>query len=114
MTKCVFCEYDPQLYLAENECFFAIPDKYPVGLGHTLIISKRHCETFFELNPQEVSALQDLSLKVKAKLEARYPCDGFNLVMNCGRAAHQSVAHFHMHIIPRQLHDRVTVFQSIR
>jgi len=99
--NCVFCAYEPGRILAENELFYAIRDKYPVTQGHTLIVSKRHCETYFDLNSAEVVALQELSILVRARLEKDYACSGFNLAMNCGASAGQSIGHFHLHIIPR-------------
>lgn len=111
---CVFCDYDPKRYLAENEYFYAIQDKYPVAKGHTLIVLKRHCSTFFELTPEEVIALQEITLKMKQELDVHYSSEAYNLAMNCGRAAGQSIDHFHLHIIPRKASDKVHAFRRIR
>ena len=111
---CVFCEYDPKYYLAENEFFYAIQDKYPVAKGHTLIVSKRHCDTFFDLNPEEVLALQEITIRIKKELDVHYSSEAYNLAMNCGAAAGQSIGHFHLHIIPRKASDKVSAFRRIR
>jgi len=103
--NCVFCAYEPGRILAENELFYAIRDKHPIARGHTLIVSKRHCETYFDLSAAEVVALQELSVQIKNMLERDLACPGFNLAMNCGQAAGQSIPHFHLHIIPRG-HDK--------
>ena len=98
---CEFCNLDCSVYLAENEHFFAIGDKYPVSKGHTLIISKRHTPDYFTLSPEELVSLHAITLSVKKVLEEKYEPRGYNLAMNCGSVAGQSIPHFHLHIIPR-------------
>lgn len=98
---CPFCQIAPDKYLLENEHFFVIKDIRPVSPGHTLVVSKRHVKDFFGLNPEEMLALRTISAEVKAMLDQKYHSDGYNLAMNCGRAAAQSVFHFHLHFIPR-------------
>lgn len=98
---CVFCELDDSLKLLENEHFFVIKDKRPVSRGHVLIISKRHFETYFALRAEELTALYEISLASKASLDEKYEPTGYNLAINHGQSAGQTVFHFHMHIIPR-------------
>ena len=112
--NCVFCNYDPSLIIAENELCFAVRDKHPVAHGHILVLSKRHVGTFFELDSQEVIALHELSKQVKTILEAEQQCLGYNLAMNCGPAAGQSIPHFHLHLIPRSADDTKPIFQRLR
>jgi diadenosine tetraphosphate (Ap4A) HIT family hydrolase len=112
--SCVFCDMDSHLFIAANEHCFAIWDKYPVSKGHALIIAKRHCEDYFQLSQEEVLAMHRLSKEVQAMLQAGYQPDGYNLAMNCGKAAGQSIAHFHMHIIPRYAKDKPNAFRRFR
>ena len=98
---CVFCTLDASHIIAQNEAFVAIRDKFPVARGHSLVVSKRHVETYFELDHEEQTLLHQLAMQVKALLDEEYAPAGYNLAMNCGKAAGQSVMHFHMHIIPR-------------
>ncbi|GAB1467540.1 HIT family protein [Candidatus Cloacimonadota bacterium] len=112
--SCVFCNLDCAVYITENEAFFAIWDKHPVAKGHALIISKRHIADYFELNKEEVVALQSICLDLKGILGKKYEPSGYNLAMNCGAAAGQSVFHFHMHVIPRYLKEKGNAFARMR
>lgn len=98
---CPFCKIKKDAILAENEYFIAVADIKPASRGHSLIVSKRHVKDYFELGSEEAIALHELSLKLKEMLTEKYQPDGFKLLMNCGKAAGQTVFHFHMHIIPR-------------
>ncbi len=98
--SCVFCNIDPDKYIASNELFYAIPDHKPAVKGHTLIISKRHAETYFELNAEEAALMQEIILTVKQHLDEKYQPRGYKMLMNCGRAAGQQVFHFHLHLLP--------------
>jgi diadenosine tetraphosphate (Ap4A) HIT family hydrolase len=99
--KCIFCKIPSRDFVFENEYFFVIPDKYPVAQGHHLIISKQHRQDYFELSEQESVALLDISRIVRSWLDGRYQPSGYNLAMNCGKSAGQTIFHFHLHIIPR-------------
>ena len=99
--SCIFCNISEDSYIVENAHFFAIKDRAPVTKGHSLIISKRHFQTFFEVSPEEILYLREIVLMLKETLDAQFHPSGFNLGMNCGRHAGQTVFHFHLHIIPR-------------
>ena len=99
--SCIFCSLDCAVYIAENSHFMAIWDKHPVSRGHALIISKRHFADYFDMKDNEAIALQELCSEVKQIIAAKFKPDAYNLAMNCGAAAGQSVFHFHLHIIPR-------------
>lgn len=102
---CPFCATETAQAVLENELAFAIYDQFPVTPGHALIIPKRHVSSFFETTTEEKIALLDLSTKLRAKLlEERSP-DGFNLGINDGPAAGQTVMHLHLHLIPRYAGD---------
>lgn len=99
---CVFCRLDAdRTILASSSLAFAIYDKFPVNPGHTLIIPKRHTANYFDLSAEEQQALFALLNEVKQKLAENYSPDGFNVGINVGEAAGQTVGHVHIHLIPR-------------
>ena len=81
--------------------FHIIKDAYPVSEGHLLIISKEVRKDYFELNEAEREDLSTAILQAKSIIEEKHTPDGYNIGMNCGEAAGQTVFHFHCHIIPR-------------
>lgn len=87
--------------LNANECGFVIRDAFPVSTGHTLVIPKRHIDSFFELSDEERSALLCLLDQAKAGLDAELQPDAYNIGINDGPAAGQTVPHVHIHLIPR-------------
>ncbi len=91
---------------AFNSLAFAVSDKYPVTALHTLIISKRHASTFFDLFEPERHAINQLLDKVRAEIVQKdASVSGFNVGMNNGDTAGQTVCHFHIHLIPRREGD---------
>jgi len=89
-----------------HELVFAIPDGYPVTPLHTLIIPKRHASTFFELGQAEINACTFLVKDQKNRIEDEdHSVDGFNIGMNNGVSAGQTINHWHMHLIPRRTGD---------
>ena len=102
---CVFCNLDKNQILFENELALAFFDGMPVSKGHTLIIPKRHSRNYFELTKEEISAIFELSQKVKEYLDKQYHPDGYNVGFNVDEAGGQSVMHAHMHVIPRYKGD---------
>lgn len=102
--NCVFCNIKEDV-LFENELAVAFFDSFPVSKGHTLIIPRRHCEHYFELTKEEMSAIFELSQKVKDYLDQKYHPDGYNIGFNVKEAGGQSVMHTHMHVIPRYFGD---------
>ncbi|MBC6992290.1 HIT family protein [Hymenobacter sp. BT491] len=101
----VFQRISPAEYVLETQQFFVIWDRYPVSLGHALIISKQLRQDFFELTKDEQLALPQVIELVKSHIEKMYQPHGYNLGMNCGAAAGQTVFHFHCHVIPRYTGD---------
>ena len=97
----VFLEIPKENYIHETENFFLIRDKFPVSPGHTLIITKALKTDYFELSDDEKSQLNNLLQVAKDLVEKEYQPDGYNIGMNCGEYAGQTVMHFHCHLIPR-------------
>jgi diadenosine tetraphosphate (Ap4A) HIT family hydrolase len=90
--------------LSEEFCY-ARWDGHPVNKGHALIIPSRHFANYFEATPEERQALWDLVGTVKGMITEKHKPDGFNLGINIGTAAGQSVFHLHIHVIPRYKGD---------
>ncbi|HYE82309.1 MAG TPA: HIT family protein [Clostridia bacterium] len=104
--SCIFCDYlISKNYIAENELAFAIYDNFPVGKGHVLIIPKRHFAAFFDATSEEVSAFYDLVSLIKKLLDEELKPDGYNIGINIGEAAGQTIFHLHIHVIPRYSGD---------
>lgn len=100
-----FSEIPTTRILFENDYFFIVEDAFPVSPGHMLIISKAVKEDFFSLSLEEKQALP-LAIEVaKELIEKTHKPDGYNIGMNCGMAAGQTVFHFHCHVIPRYKGD---------
>lgn len=102
MEGCVFCggiEKDRVLF--ETTQWIAMYDKYPVSKGHVLLIPKEHRETFFDLSDSLLESLKFRINDVKNILDAKFYPSGYNIGVNCGKSAGQTVMHCHIHIIPR-------------
>jgi diadenosine tetraphosphate (Ap4A) HIT family hydrolase len=80
-------------------------DRYPVSEGHVLVVPFRHVPDFFDLNREEQSALLGLLTRARVSLPFNRPPDGFNVGINVGTAAGQTVMHAHVHLIPRYAGD---------
>jgi len=91
--------------LFKNDYFFIIKDAFPVSPGHLLIISNLVKTNFFELTKDEQLNLNEVILIAKELIEKEYSPDGYNIGMNCGEAAGQTIFHFHCHVIPRYFGD---------
>ncbi len=103
-----FSAFDPHKdrVLAEDELAFVIQDLYPVTDGHLLVIPKRHAETYFDLVRPEINALNRLLLDQKERIEKEDDSvTGFNVGINSGESAGQTVFHCHIHLIPRRKND---------
>jgi diadenosine tetraphosphate (Ap4A) HIT family hydrolase len=98
LISCPFCEQEA---IAENRLTYARLDKFPVTIGHTLVLPKRHAETWFHMTQEEQRSAGTLINQVKAYLDKKYAPDGYNIGVNCGKASGQTVPHAHIHVIPR-------------
>jgi diadenosine tetraphosphate (Ap4A) HIT family hydrolase len=97
----LFSDLEKERILFQDEHFLIIRDGYPVSPGHLLVISNRVVESYFDLTDEERAALGPMILKAKGIIEAEHKPSGYNIGMNCGLAAGQTVMHFHCHLIPR-------------
>jgi diadenosine tetraphosphate (Ap4A) HIT family hydrolase len=98
---CPFCTLPPVRIVKENGLAVLIRDAYPVSPGHSLVIPKRHIGSWFEASPEEVSAVLELLEDAKTMADAEHHPDSYNIGINDGPAAGQTVPHLHMHLIPR-------------
>ena len=105
-TSCPFCTLDSSRIIAANGLAVVLYDAYPVSPGHSLMVPKRHIASFFEATREEQTALLDLLTAMKLLLQKERNPDGFNIGINDGAAAGQTVMHLHIHLIPRCAGDR--------
>jgi diadenosine tetraphosphate (Ap4A) HIT family hydrolase len=103
---CPFCTLADSRIVASNDFALVIRDGFPISPGHTLIIPRRHIGSFFELTGGERTSLLVLLDQAKEDLDGKFQPDGFNIGINDGAAAGQTVPHLHIHLIPRFLGDR--------
>ena len=100
-----FTSIEPSKILYKNDFFFIIKDGFPVNPGHLLIISNHVRKDYFHLTQAEKENLNEVILTAKEIIEREHQPDGFNIGMNCGEVAGQTVFHFHCHLIPRYAGD---------
>jgi diadenosine tetraphosphate (Ap4A) HIT family hydrolase len=99
---CPFCQrLDLPDLLAGNDLAAAFWDSFPVSPGHALVVPRRHVADLFELAPDEQAALWRLLPEVRARVDAHHAPTGYNVGVNVGEAAGQTVGHAHVHLIPR-------------
>jgi ATP adenylyltransferase len=102
-TDCIFCDLGAGRIIAENELCIAIKDGFPVTEGHTLIIPKRHVADYFDLYQPERNAIEAMLHEQRQSiLEKDNTVTGFNVGINAGASAGQTVFHVHVHLIPRR------------
>ncbi|HEV3168447.1 MAG TPA: HIT domain-containing protein, partial [Isosphaeraceae bacterium] len=112
---CMFCAMEADRVLLENALALAFVDRFPVTEGHTLVIPKRHVESYFELGRPEVNACNELLEATRTKLEKDDPTvTGFNIGVNAGTSAGQTIPHCHIHLIPRRDGDVATPEGGVR
>ena len=104
-SDCLFCHLPAERIAGNNEFGLIVRDAYPVSPGHTLIIPKRHIGSFFELTTEERNALMALLDQARTELQSSHQPQGYNIGINDGAAAGQTVPHLHIHLIPRYQDD---------
>lgn len=103
-SDCRFCTAAmKQRMTAEYQSVWAMADRFPVAPGHHLIMPKRHTPDWFSMSAEECRDAEQLLRLLKEKLQASDPSiTGFNIGMNCGSSAGQTIFHAHIHLIPRR------------
>jgi ATP adenylyltransferase len=104
--NCVFCNLEPERVIAENHLSVAVLDRYAVTSHHMLIIPKRHVAGYFDLHQPEINAVHRLLLEMKEQIRRDDDqVTSFNVGVNVGEDAGQTIMHVHMHLIPRRYGD---------
>lgn len=109
--ECIFCKWaekrgvESQHVVASFEHCYAIKDEFPVSNGHILIIPYTHTENWFTASDEVRQNMMQALQQIKNLLDREHQPDGYNIGMNCGTAAGQSVMHLHLHLIPRYQGD---------
>ena len=104
-SNCPFCQLDAARFVFADGVTLVIRDAFPVSPGHTLIIPRRHVGSFFQLTAPERESMFELLTQAKVELDETLQPDGFNIGINDGTAAGQTVPHLHLHLIPRYRGD---------
>ncbi len=103
---CVFCSVSSDRVIADNALAYAIRDAFPVTDGHLLVIPKRHTENYFSLTQDELLACDGLLRQLRDHFRDKDSfVEGFNIGINVGAVAGQTVFHCHIHLIPRRSGD---------
>jgi diadenosine tetraphosphate (Ap4A) HIT family hydrolase len=105
MNTCPFCAVSADRILLQNELMAAIHDAFPLSKGHTLVIPRRHVTSVFELNEDEFVAMWLTVHEVRKVLQTAHRPSAFNVGINDGKEAGQTVSHAHVHVIPRYTGD---------
>jgi ATP adenylyltransferase len=108
MTRCVFCEQiaTKGVPVAELAKAVLLRDRFPVTDGHLLAVPRRHCDEFFELDDDEMRDLWKLLTEGRQRIVRKDPSvEGFNVGVNAGVVAGQTISHVHIHLIPRRAGD---------
>lgn len=102
---CLFCEIPESEIIVNHDLCFARWDKFPVSPGHLLVIPKRHFVSVFDATAGEFQAFREVLVLARKVIEKEYRPDGYNIGVNDGQTAGQSVFHVHIHVIPRYQGD---------
>jgi diadenosine tetraphosphate (Ap4A) HIT family hydrolase len=105
VTTCPFCTLPQARIRGSNRSGLWILDAYPISPGHSLVIPLRHIGSFFEATAQERTELLELLEDAKSMIDAQHHPQGYNIGINDGAAAGQTVPHLHIHLIPRYAGD---------
>lgn len=101
MKRCPFCDPDENLIIWKDENVYVVRDLYPVSASHTLIIPFRHFASVFDATDDELHSISRALRFRKEQLERSLAADGYNIGVNEGTAAGQTIHHVHIHLIPR-------------
>lgn len=101
LTKCPFCTMAANRIIDRNAIGLVVRDAYPVSSGHTLVIPERHFVSFFDATETERVGLMSLLVSAKVQIDAEFAPAGYNVGVNDGSSAGQTIPHLHIHLIPR-------------
>ena len=104
-SDCFLCKLPSERIIAECKLTYTIRDGYELSPGHSLILPKRHMPTFFDVTVDEQAALFAAIQQAKQELDREFSPDGYNIGINNGEFAGQSIPHLHIHLIPRYRGD---------
>jgi diadenosine tetraphosphate (Ap4A) HIT family hydrolase len=105
-TACPFCSPAPDRVVTSSSLTLTLRDLFPVSPGHTLIIPRRHFPSLLEATPEEIAEIWQALRQAANDLTREHQPDGFNVGINVGQAAGQTVMHLHVHLIPRYAGDQ--------
>src|SRR5262245_43465384 len=103
--ECLFCTPDSSRVFLETELVLGLWDAFPVADGHALLLARRHVASWFDASDSERQALTEAIHVARQEILRRFAPDGFNIGVNVGEAAGQTIAHLHIHVIPRYRGD---------
>jgi diadenosine tetraphosphate (Ap4A) HIT family hydrolase len=113
-SDCPFCDVPPERVVDGTDLALVVEDAFPVSPGHTLILPRRHVPSYFDLSAAELMAVSELLLRAQRRLATERSPSGFNVGINVGDAAGQTVMHAHVHLIPRYRGDVVDPQGGVR
>jgi histidine triad (HIT) family protein len=106
---CLFCKIAagevPAKVVDSDERTISFMDINPATRGHALVIPRRHSRDIHEVDPEDLAACMEAARRLAARARDRLGADGVNILNSCGRAAWQTIFHFHVHVIPRYQDD---------
>jgi len=102
---CPFCSVPGERTIDADELAVVIRDGFPVSRGHSLVIPRRHVASWFDVTPEEQRSLLQLLARARRQIDDEFAPDGYNIGINDGPAAGQTVRHLHIHLIPRYAGD---------
>lgn len=105
LMDCPFCSIPVERIISDGKFGFVVRDAFPLSFGHSLVISKRHVSSFFDLKNEEKHEMITLLDHAKNALDSELSPEGYNVGINDGQAAGQTVPHLHIHLIPRYKGD---------
>jgi histidine triad (HIT) family protein len=109
MSDCIFCKIVagelPARIIDEDERTIAFMDINPATRGHALVIPRAHSADLLDIGPEDLNACALAARRLAQRISERLGADGVNVINSCGRAAWQTVFHFHLHVIPRYESD---------
>lgn len=112
--SCPFCNLQPTQLVAEHRLAVVVRDAFPLTPGHCLVVPRRHVASFFDCTAAERAAMMELLDAAKAVLDREHRPAGYNLGLNNGGVAGQTVMHTHLHLIPRYTGDTVDPRGGVR